>query len=111
MRGKTSAEYAREVAMVDLSGPDLIRLNLAEGQFVRVTTEYGSGRFAPRKAEVPAGIAFIPFGPPCNRLIGSDTQGTGMPDSKGLPAVVDPDPDSEPNPGPDPDPVGGGGAT
>jgi formylmethanofuran dehydrogenase subunit D len=34
--------------------------------------------------ELPSGMLFIAYGPESSRLLSSETQGTGMPDSKGI---------------------------
>jgi formylmethanofuran dehydrogenase subunit D len=40
---------------------------------------------------IPEGLGFIPYGGFVNRLVGPDTQGTGMPDSKGFEIEVEKD--------------------
>jgi formylmethanofuran dehydrogenase subunit D len=41
-----------------------------------------------RKSDIDETMGFMPYGPWSNLLIGSDTQSTGMPDSKGISADV-----------------------
>ena len=38
----------------------------------------------------PAGMIFVPYGPPTCRLMGNTTDGTGMPTSKGWEVEVEP---------------------
>jgi formylmethanofuran dehydrogenase subunit D len=38
---------------------------------------------------VPEGILFVPYGPPTTRLMSGETEGTGMPISKGLEVTVE----------------------
>jgi formylmethanofuran dehydrogenase subunit D len=60
---------------------------------VEVKTEYGEvvlrATLSPRPSE---GIAFIPYGPWANCLIGGGTNSTGMPTMKGLRATITPAP-------------------
>ena len=39
---------------------------------------------------MPRGLLFVPYGPPTCRLFAGDTDGTGMPTSKGWEVEVDP---------------------
>jgi formylmethanofuran dehydrogenase subunit D len=57
---------------------------LSDGDHVRLESEFGSVAVKCRHADVPEGMAFMAFGPACNRLIGGETYASGMPDSKHL---------------------------
>jgi formylmethanofuran dehydrogenase subunit D len=70
--------------------PDRERLGIEEGQRVRVRTAFGEVELELRGNDLPEGMIFVPMGPAANALIGSETRGTGMPDSKGLEAEVEP---------------------
>jgi formylmethanofuran dehydrogenase subunit D len=87
--GKTSERYFESVSYIELSKPDASALDLEEGHPLEVTTPYGSvivyGHISDRLTE---GIAFFPYGPWANQVMGSETEGTGMPKYKGIRAKV-----------------------
>ena len=61
------------------------RLDLTAGDTVRLSTEQGAIELpckASRKGELTSGLLFISYGPLSCQLIGGETHGTGMPDSK-----------------------------
>lgn len=89
-KGKDSGEYRRVTGFVAVSRADRERLGLEEGQRVRLRTAFGETELELREENLPAGIVFVPLGPTANTLIAADTQGTGMPDSKGLEVEVEP---------------------
>ena len=61
--------------------------------FVARVTEYGGeATFRCQEGKVPRGMIFVPYGPPTCRLMGSDTDGTGMPTSKNWEVEVEPAP-------------------
>jgi formylmethanofuran dehydrogenase subunit D len=63
---------------------------------VRVRSEYGGeATFLCKEGKVPAGMIFVPYGPPTCRLMGVTTDGTGMPTSKGWEVEIEP---AEPRP-------------
>ncbi len=80
--GKEYLDYQEATRILDVNTVDLERSGLAEGDAVRITTEYGSAEVICRAADIPPGMAFIAFGPACNRLVGGETYASGMPDSK-----------------------------
>ena len=82
--GKESDEYKKEVSVVEISKEDMEKLNIQEGNQVILSTDTANGEFTSRVSELPEGLVFVPFGPPVNALIGWSTNGTGMPDSKGM---------------------------
>jgi formylmethanofuran dehydrogenase subunit D len=88
--GKTGEEYSKNTAVVFLTKNDMKTCSLESGDHVVLKTSFGSvvvrceeGRWG------RDGIAFIPYGPWANLLCGSDTQGTGMPDYKGIEVTVE----------------------
>ena len=90
--GKYLAGYQDEIRSLQMTEPDMQRMGLAEGNRVRVTSEWGSIEVAviPSKGdELPEGILFIPYGDLSSRLMGGDTHGSGMPTSKGLDVQVE----------------------
>lgn len=89
-KGKDSDEYRQATGFVAMSRPDRERLSLEEGQRVRLRTAFGETELELRAGELPAGMIFVPMGPAANMLIGAETRGIGMPDSKGLEVEVEP---------------------
>jgi len=89
-KGKDSSEYRQATGFVEMSRPDRERLGVEEGQRVRVRTAFGEAELELQESDLPDGMIFVPMGPAANALIGVETRGTGMPDSKGLEAEVEP---------------------
>ena len=89
-KGKDSDEYRQATGFVEVGRPDRERLGVQEGQRVRVRTAFGEVELELRESDLPEGMIFVPMGPTANALIGAETRGTGMPDSKGLKAEVEP---------------------
>lgn len=88
--GKESDEYLQATRFVAMSRADMDRLGVTEGQSVWVRTAFGEANLELKEGDLPAGILFVPMGPVANTLIGAETGGTGMPDSKGLEVEVEP---------------------
>lgn len=82
--GKDSKEFLDEAHAVSMNAEDMARLRLEDGAEVRVRSAYGEMTGRCRKADLPPGLVFMVYSVFSNQLIGSDTGGTGMPDSKGL---------------------------
>jgi len=89
-KGKDSDEYRQATGFVEMSRPDRERLGIEEGQRVRVRTAFGEAELELQENDLPEGMIFVPMGPAANMLIGAETRGTGMPDSKGLKAEMEP---------------------
>jgi len=87
--GKFTDEYQKIVTTLEISAADMESLGVAEGDSVSVRTEFGEATFQCTEANVPDGLLFIPYGPPTRRLMGGDTDGTGMPTSKGWEVEVE----------------------
>ena len=81
--GKDSPEYQALTNTLTMASEDMAEIGLAEGQMALVRTEFGEARFKAEAGKVPRGMIFIPYGPPTCQLMGGDTNGTGMPTSKG----------------------------
>jgi formylmethanofuran dehydrogenase subunit D len=88
--GKDHAEYQAMVNTLTINPEDMKALGIASGATVRVRTEYGEATFQCKEGKVPAGMLFVPYGPPTCRLMGGGTDGTGMPTSKGWEVEVEP---------------------
>src|SRR4249920_1735132 len=81
--GKESAEYQALTNSMTMSSADMAEIGLAEGQMAVVRTEFGEAAFKCQAGKIPLGMIFVPYGPPTCKLMGGDTDGTGMPTSKG----------------------------
>jgi len=91
--GKESEEYKKLTTTLSVHPSDMDSLGVANGDSVMVRTEFGEAEFTCETGKVPQGLIFVPYGPPTCRLMGGDTDGTGMPTSKGW--LVDVQPLSE----------------
>ncbi|HTU91869.1 MAG TPA: molybdopterin dinucleotide binding domain-containing protein [Gemmataceae bacterium] len=88
--GKDHAEYQAIVSTLTMHAEDMKALNLISGATVRVRSEYGEAEFQCKEGKVPAGMVFVPYGPPTCRLMGGSTDGTGMPTSKNWEVEIEP---------------------
>ena len=82
--GKERPEYQQATNVIELSQSDMVRSGLRDGDQLRLKTDFGTAEVKCRRADVPEGLAFMAFGPACNRLIGGETHASGMPDSRNL---------------------------
>jgi formylmethanofuran dehydrogenase subunit D len=92
--GKFPPEYLEETAMLSVCPTDFEALGLASGKRARLTSYSGEVSVTCRVAPGPQGIFFMPLGPTANQLISGETQGTGVPDYKGVAVTVKPEPES-----------------
>lgn len=88
--GKDSQEYQELTNTVTMAKADMAEIGLSEGQLAMVRTEFGEAPFKCECGNVPEGMIFIAYGPPTCKLMGGDTDGTGMPTSKGWEVEVVP---------------------
>ena len=88
--GKDSEEYQALTNTMTMAAEDMEELGLVEGQMALVRTEFGEASFKCEAGKVPEGMIFVPYGPPTCKLMGGDTDGTGMPMSKGWEVEVVP---------------------
>src|SRR5262249_28955325 len=89
--GKDHDEYLALVSTLMMHPADLKELGIGPGGSVRVRSEYGGEAiFRCQEGKVPQGMIFVAYGPPTCRLMGSETDGTGMPTSKGWEVEVEP---------------------
>ena len=88
--GKESDEYVALTNSMTMALADMKEIGLAEGQMALVRTEFGEAPFKCRAGKIPEGMIFVPYGPPTCKLMGGDTDGTGMPTSKGWEVEVVP---------------------
>ena len=87
---KDSPEYLALVTTLIMHADDMKEAGIASGATVRVRSDNGEGLFQCKEGKVPAGMIFVPYGPPTCRLMGQDTDGTGMPTSKGWEVEIEP---------------------
>ena len=90
--GKSSEDYLDEIGTLQVSPPDMQRLGLNDGDRVRLSSRQGEIIVPCRAAkgdELPPGLLFIAYGDWSSRLMGGDTHGTGMPDSKGIDVTME----------------------
>ncbi|RMG37232.1 MAG: formylmethanofuran dehydrogenase [Planctomycetota bacterium] len=91
--GKYTSGYREETGTLQMNPQDMQRLGLQDGDRVRVWNDHGSVVVpckAARGDELPEGILFISYGDVSSRLMGGDTHGSGMPDSKGFDVFLEP---------------------
>lgn len=84
--GKFSDGYLEETSTLKINPDDMQRLGLTDGDRVRLWNEFGEVTVPCKsgKDELPPGVLFISYGDASSRLMGGETHGSGMPDSKGL---------------------------
>jgi formylmethanofuran dehydrogenase subunit D len=88
--GKDGDEYKEIVTTLTVHPSDLKAIGVADGDLVTVRTEFGEAQFKCLQGKVPEGMIFVPYGPPTCKLMGGNTDGTGMPTSKGWEVDVEP---------------------
>ena len=87
--GKNAKEYVAVVSALEMNADDMTGLGLGEGDAVRLASPHGHAVLRCKKGNLPPGLVFAAYGSFVNALIGPDTQGTGMPDSKGIEIEVE----------------------
>jgi formylmethanofuran dehydrogenase subunit D len=87
--GKDNDEYKAIVNVITMHPDDMKSLGIAPGATVRLRTDDGEAEFLCQSGKVPEGMIFVPYGPPTCRLYGGETDGTGMPTTKGWEADVE----------------------
>lgn len=90
--GKFTDDYVDETNTLLVSETDMERLNLTDGDTVRVRSEQGEICIrckSARKGDLPSGLLFLAYGDMSSRLMSGDTHGTGMPNSKGIDVTLE----------------------
>ena len=87
--GKETPEYHRAVTTLEMNHDDMTRIGLQEGDKAKVKAAGGEAIVACKVADLPQGLAFISYGPASSQLMGSETHGSGMPNSKGFEVEVE----------------------
>ena len=94
--GKLSDIYQESTTRIRLDAKDIEKVGVKPEETVTVKTDFGTVVLrAVIASRSRPGIAFIPYGPWSNLLIGGGTDSTGMPSSKGLKAVITPAPEKK----------------
>lgn len=88
--GKDHPDYQAIVTTMMMHPDDMRAVGVPPGGDVRVRSEYGEATFRCVEGKVPRGMIFVPYGPPTCRVMGTYTDGTGMPTSKGWEVDVEP---------------------
>ncbi len=88
--GKDSLQYREATNVVEMNLSDMKRSGLHDGDSVVLKSKFGETSVQCLSGDVPEGVAFIPFGSACNRLVGEETYASGMPDSKHLEVEIKP---------------------
>lgn len=88
--GKDGEEYQKIVTTLTAHPDDMQSMGVSDGDRVRIRSEFGAADFTCQPGKVPAGMIFVPYGPPTCKLMGGSTDGTGMPTSKGWEVDVEP---------------------
>jgi formylmethanofuran dehydrogenase subunit D len=87
--GKDGPEYQAIVNTVTMHPEDMKAIGISSGDSVRIRSGSGEALFQCKEGKIPAGMIFVPYGPPTCRLMGQSTDGTGMPTSKGWEVEVE----------------------
>jgi formylmethanofuran dehydrogenase subunit D len=88
--GKDHDAYQVIVTTLTMHPEDMAELGVASGGSVRLRTPTGEATFVCKEGNIPRGLLFVPYGPPTCRLFDGETDGTGMPTSKGWDVEVEP---------------------
>ena len=91
--GKFTEGYEEETTTLQMCAEDMDQLGLSDGDTVRVSNAQGAIELTiktARKNELSTGLLFLSYGPMSSQLMGGDTHGTGMPDSKSFDVLLEP---------------------
>jgi formylmethanofuran dehydrogenase subunit D len=88
--GKDNEAYQTIVSTLTMHADDMKEMGITAGATVRIRNEIGEATFQCKEGNIPRGMLFVPYGPPTCRLMGGETDGTGMPTSKGWDVEVEP---------------------
>jgi formylmethanofuran dehydrogenase subunit D len=87
--GKGSAEYREAVTTLEMNQADMTRLELRDGDTVKIKTSAGEATARCQSTDLPEGMVFIAYGPVSSQLMGTETDASGMPNSKGFEVEVE----------------------
>ncbi len=90
--GKYTDGYLDETSTLRMNPNDMQRMGVSTGDEVRMWNDIGEVVVPclDAKDECPEGLVFICYGDKSSQLMGGETHGSGMPDSKGLDVFIHP---------------------
>ena len=88
--GKDGDVYKAIVGTLNMHADDMSDAGIVSGGSVRVLSEFGEAMFKCVEGKGPKGMIIVPYGPPTCHLMGRNTDGTGMPTSKGWEVEIEP---------------------
>ena len=88
--GKDHEAYQTIVNTLTMHADDMKEMGIVSGATVRIRNEIGEATFQCKEGNIPRGMLFVPYGPPTCQLMAGETDGTGMPTSKGWDVEVEP---------------------
>src|ERR1041385_7834531 len=88
--GKDGEDYQSIVNTLTMNADDMKAISVETGAKVHVRSEHGEAVFKCNDGKVPPGMVTVPYGPPTCRLFIGDTDGTGMPTTKGWEVEIGP---------------------
>ena len=96
-QGKYTDDYLDETSTLRMHPDDMQRLGLSGGDRVRMWNDVGNVTVPVIDAgdECPLGLVFMCYGGKSSLLMGGETHGSGMPDSKGLDVLIEKSPPSD----------------
>lgn len=86
--GKDSPEYREATSTLEMNSSDMQQLGVQDGDEVEVISLHGQTRVRCRRVDIPAGMAFIAYGPTSSDLLGPETSASGMPASKQIEVIL-----------------------
>lgn len=90
--GKDTDAYLAEINTLQIAPQDMERLGISDGDQIRMWNDFGEVVVPckpSKREELPPGMLFISYGDKSSRLMGGETHGTGMPDSKALDVFIE----------------------
>ena len=88
-KGKlNNEEYLQEISTVTLNAQELESLGLGEDKKALLRTSMGEIPITCRPGDVAKGLFFMPLGHIANSITWDESQGTGVPDFKGVDATI-----------------------
>ena len=79
---KDAPEYLEAVSYIGVSGPELAKAGIAEGEEVKVESSHGQVTLKVKSMDLQKGSFFMPLSFLANRLVSAETHGAGVPGFK-----------------------------
>ena len=86
--GKDTADYQTAVNTLQMNKEDMANLGLQDGDAVQVKAYGSEVELNCKGANLPEGMVFLAYGPASSKLLDIETDGSGMPVSKGFEVEV-----------------------